>query len=470
MKTLATAPQQANTLTVANGKSLLATPSKAQKLRTRAQEPHAFKEHLTAGDKRGTRPETAEDAADVRGGRVAKKSGRTQEPDRPGSVNADGQTASRVTGRADGTTKQASTEQKDGANSPAGDQSADPEVQQVIAQVLAGVDPTLRLRLSSVAKAAGTVAGNASDAMRNGGDPTQQGPEAVPVNTPDAGGNVPISGLDPGTPDDNVQAADAQRAPVQAGVMGRDGSTEKPSEPSVAGHETESRATRAVDAAVSSVSGPQVPTRMSESKLSLTPTLVPVEQAGARSSQSAVKASEPRGSQTLAQQVQRGLEVAMQDLPSPSGERLVTLKLNPSALGSLRISMQVSGDSVNVRFQVGSAKAKAAIGKSIEDLKDAIDRQGLRVASIEVEEDRALAAPTGGSFDHHGQPAPLAVSETPLHTPAQAGKGFAELLSAPPGSVEQGAADGTGRTPIDPQAETEGGVLQVLTFRLDAVG
>jgi flagellar hook-length control protein FliK len=225
------------------------------------------------------------------------------------------------------------------------------------------------------------------------------------------------------------------------------------------------RAAIATNSAASAFVVAATPSRVAEQRVTLTPTLSVVSVAGGgRTAEAPKGGAEGAPRSTVAEQVEHGLQVAMQDLPAPAGERLVTLRLHPSALGSLRISMHVSGDAVNVRFQVGSAKAKAAIGKALDDLKASIAQQGLRVESVEIEEESALAAPDAG----------IEGKETPLGGPqaarAASGKGFANRLDAPRGPDGPRADDGTGRTPTNPDAEFEGGVLQVLTFRLDAVG
>ncbi|HZW07175.1 MAG TPA: flagellar hook-length control protein FliK [Phycisphaerales bacterium] len=458
MKPLPAAPAPVLQLGNPLGLSPMTAHSKAQKLRTHAQskrdaaDPAAFKEKLR--DHRNGRHEATERAEDPEGGQRAGPSRSAQQPRTPEQPAVASDTA--ATGH-----EPEANEPGDVAADiaqPAADQNDLPSAEEIVAQVLEGVDPALRMKPAALARATTTVAGNAASSMRSArtapstpsvdthGSPTgtettdesgsaQQGTEGVALPTDFIAASAPEHAMDPRqTAADNAAQPDVS-APVKSTAPNGDQAN-----------------------AMGSPAAAPVATRSDEPRPTLTPALVAAPAVQARAAAGAKPAAAAAQQKTVAEQVQHGLDVAMHELPAPAGERLVTLKLHPSTLGSIRISMQVSGDRVNVRFQVGSAKAKGAIGKAMDDLQASITRQGLRVESLEVEEDSALAAPEGP------QGGPQA------HAPT--GKGFATHPSAPPEPpVGPGADDGTGRTPeFSLDAEFEGGVLQVLTFRLDAVG
>ena len=477
-----TASSHALNLAVSTGTSPINAQAKAQRLRTHAQEKRGgehdvFKDHLKARQRNNAngdsskRPESAsEPTADAPTADVKRPSPPSASDSSPGSVNtpqanADGA----LTDVPDAAPQNAVHAAEQTAVDP-----AEPYIQEMIAHVLQGVDPALKIKPSAMARAAGTVAGNTALAMLTGQAQSSEthgerhacaapsGEQALPAGLADAPPTEAMHTTD--APESRPQERVALRAPQHA-PPAQDNAGQTNQAP--AGSE---RAAAAVSGAVSAVNPAIAPLTSSGPRSSVTPMLVPMSGVTNASTSPGSPAATDKPTHTpppLPQQIQHGLEVAMRELPTPAGDRLVTLKLNPSALGTLRIAMHVSGDTVQVRFQVGSAKAKASIGKSMDDLKAAIGRQGLRVESIEVEEDRALAAPTPLSSGENGYENAAAV---PSQGQADAGKGFAKLLDAPHGPDGPRAADTPGRMPDQGDADHEGGVLQVLTFRLDAVG
>lgn len=491
-------PTSLSALNLANAPtpSLLTAQTKAQRLRTHAQEKrgpggNGFKDHLQARQKsQGSnadltkRPDEGNDT--TTDGQVSVKDATRNAAPSPQNDAANKQTNTPQNVAEQEATQNAGQPQNaTQAAEQAAEKPTEPFLQEIVAQVLQGVDPALKLKPSAVARATSTVSGNAAAAMRSigveagnteGADASGASVSAVfeeHAKAAEAAASAPLAaGKSPSPHGSHDEAAPTQA--VSATSTKQDASA---STPSSLAHSAAERAANAVNSTAAAINPASVhaPSRAVESRVTLTPVLTAVSPGAATSGNAApqtaaaTKNAPPPPPPPFAQQVQHGLEVAMHDLPAPAGDRLVTLKLNPSALGSLRIALHVSGDAVQVRFQVGSAKAKASIGKSMEDLKAAIGRQGLRVESMEVEEDRALAAPTGPSLDENGQGNTAGV---PTTGPSDAGKGFAKLLDAPHGPDGPSAADALGRTPDqrEAEAEHEGGVLQVLTFRLDAVG
>ncbi|HYD01225.1 MAG TPA: flagellar hook-length control protein FliK [Phycisphaerales bacterium] len=461
MKPLPAAPAPLLQLNGPLGVSPVTAHSKAQKLRTHAQskreaaDPAAFKEKLR--DHRAGKNDTTDRAEQAE---LAQRPGASgSSPQQRGPEQA-GTPGDKPVQEACAREAVPPADPANQAETTADDTCRENATQEFISQVMEVVDPALRTKPTAAARSETTVAGNAASAMKSGGISAKPSSEFV------AGEKHDASSVE-GTPAAGGETDGGAAVPSDfIAVTPIDGETPRRDAPSHQGaHENKppasDRPASAVERAGVSVAagGTSAAPRVEEPRITLTPTLTALTPAVSTAHGRAVAAKAGvAGQKTVAEQVQHGLDVAMHELPAPAGERLVTLKLHPSTLGSIRIAVQVSGDRVNVRFQVGSAKAKAAIGQAIGDLQASIARQGLRVESLEVEEDSALAAPDRSTDG------PAAA--------AAAGKGFATHPSAPPGPpVGPGADDGTGRTPeISPDAEYEGGVLQVLTFRLDAVG
>jgi flagellar hook-length control protein FliK len=465
----------ASQLASPGGASPLHAQTKAQKLRTHAQEKRTgkggagFHDQLRA--RHGGKSEDAKlesrETDDAQNTAIVKKNAGVQKGEVPGAPGS-ATTSSAATGGEAGNGSSA----LDGAGKPATSESGEqPFVQEVVAQVLQGVDPALRLKPVELARAAATVAGNTAAAKRSVTADGSTGIEVEPLFASDGGGALGEAAgatTAPSAPEPRADRATPEPTPAaqpKSEARGRAAKGDAPTGSSQAPAARADLAENAVNAAAATAAPTPVVPRTAEQRLTLTPTLAPVQVRAPGRTPSPVGGAiaEPLTQSTVADQVQHGLQVAMNDLPAPAGERLVTMRLHPSSLGSLRISMHVSGDAVSVRFQVGSAKARGAIGKTIDELKASIARQGLRVESMEIEEESALAAPAAAA-------ASTGAAATVSEPASVTGKGFANPPVAPLGSESLGEADGTGRTPAGPDAESEGGVLQVLTFRLDAVG
>ncbi|MDP1661481.1 MAG: flagellar hook-length control protein FliK [Phycisphaerales bacterium] len=465
MKPLQATSNSANPLATATGASSLTAQANAQKLRTHAQHKRggvaSFMDQLSERRSeprsgRGIGPPTA-DRPHANGDRGASK---LEEASRETGAAEDGPSS-----RAANDSKQP---QRDGqsAQGPATtsqDQSEPTFEQEVVSVILAGVDPVLRLKPAAQARVARTVAGN-TQAARNSieVEPGQQS-----AATPEPAQSDPAGASSPEelSPPPRRERADIESSAAHTKSRQQpDGQSSEP-KPASPAQPTQSNHSKADAAATAAANAVQAPIRAGEQRLSLVPTLtaVPVGSMGpVPRSAAGLPPREGNAPAQVADQVEHGLQVAMRDLPSPGGERLVTLRLFPSALGSMRIAMHVKGETVSVRFQVGSAKAKAAVGKAIDDLCASITRQGLRVESMLIEEDSALAAPDRPADDRSPRSDGLAAGEA-------AGKEIAIQPTAPHGQDGPRAGDGTGRTPSVPEVDSEGGVLQVLTFRLDAV-
>lgn len=147
------------------------------------------------------------------------------------------------------------------------------------------------------------------------------------------------------------------------------------------------------------------------------------------------------------QQLAEGMSAVLRHIPSPSGQRVVTMRLEPLELGSVRVQMRVAGDAVSLHFQVGTKLAQAAVSKSVQELRQSVERRGLRVAGLTVELDAGLAPQV--------PPAGAGSVGTPIAGEDDAGVS----AEREPGVSARPASGGDG----------EGGVLETLTLRLDQV-
>jgi hypothetical protein len=173
-------------------------------------------------------------------------------------------------------------------------------------------------------------------------------------------------------------------------------------------------------------------------------------------------------------QLAEGLGATLRHIPSPAGQRAVTIRLDPAELGKVRIQLRVAGEVVSVRFQVQTQQARASVERAQGELRQSIERRGLRIDSFMVEMAEDGAAPAGqagvaqpaGRSDavEPGDPRPIMHkgAEIARGAPLEAGKGVAE---------ETVVARGARATPPEGGLDVdEGGVLEHLTLRFDTRG
>jgi hypothetical protein len=159
------------------------------------------------------------------------------------------------------------------------------------------------------------------------------------------------------------------------------------------------------------------------------------------------------------QQVAEALTAAMRHIPSPAGQRVVSIRLEPLDLGSVRVQLRVAGDTVSVKFAVGTQAAQQAVDRSLQDLRQSVERRGLRVASVSVELDASLA-PAGE----------ITRADRALEGAGASGTGLAEspgLVGADidlPSRAERATA---GDSWDGQSVDAEGGAFETLTLRLD---
>lgn len=91
----------------------------------------------------------------------------------------------------------------------------------------------------------------------------------------------------------------------------------------------------------------------------------------------------------FAAQVQRGLAQAL----TQGGSTSVTLRLQPAALGSLKIQLHVDKASVRARFETTAARTRDLLASSAASLKSSLTARGLIVSDVTVALAPALPTP-----------------------------------------------------------------------------
>lgn len=141
----------------------------------------------------------------------------------------------------------------------------------------------------------------------------------------------------------------------------------------------------------------------------------------------------------LALQLQRGVTEALR---SPSGT--LTLRLQPAHLGQLRVQVKIDADqNLRARFEVASAKTRAALSGSIDELVSALAEKGVRVEDIAVTlrprlPDRDLGLPPLRQEPDDAKPS-SALPDNAQGLPKDAGPSFAEHAGQAVGAESGGA-------------------------------
>jgi flagellar hook-length control protein FliK len=90
---------------------------------------------------------------------------------------------------------------------------------------------------------------------------------------------------------------------------------------------------------------------------------------------------------TVAEQAMNGLNMSMQ-----AGKKEITLQLNPENLGQLRVNLSSnSSQQVTARFIANNVDAQQELQSQIENLKQALEKQGIQVGQITVTMNNAEA-------------------------------------------------------------------------------
>ena len=183
----------------------------------------------------------------------------------------------------------------------------------------------------------------------------------------------------------------------------------------------------------------------------------------ARAGDTARTASAPREATNPAfgAQVSRGLESALR---ADSGS--VTLRLQPAALGALRIDLRVEGGHVMAQFQASTREAHDLLNAQMTSLRAALEAKGLSVRSVDVQPPTPGAGADGGrnwgsGSQHTG------AHGAPFGAQSEAGAGGSHFGGREdPGRFHAQDAHSTPITDADPSAPTHPVLLDGV---LDAV-
>jgi flagellar hook-length control protein FliK len=171
----------------------------------------------------------------------------------------------------------------------------------------------------------------------------------------------------------------------------------------------------------------------------------------------------------IAAQAARGLAAALRQ-----GGGSVTLRLQPDALGELKVKLDLTGTKVAASFEVGSDQARKLLDTTLTTLRSALEARGLQVDRLEIRvTDRPGHAPQTqdaghpfGGADHGGAGGGdrgMPERDAPGH-----GAGFIGMGRIPPAApTETGQAHGARPGP-EPTVIQTGGV-PLMRVRLDAV-
>lgn len=111
--------------------------------------------------------------------------------------------------------------------------------------------------------------------------------------------------------------------------------------------------------------------------------------------------------QTFTGQVSRGLAAALRQ----GADGTVTIRLHPASLGAVRVRVAVDAGKVNVRFAASTPQARALLVSSLGVLRESVERRGLGVESLAVDEDDSADAHRTEAVRSMGMPAPSATAD-----------------------------------------------------------
>jgi Flagellar hook-length control protein FliK len=219
------------------------------------------------------------------------------------------------------------------------------------------------------------------------------------------------------------------------------------------------------------------------------------------SAAAAMRSTNDEAQRMFAMQVDRGVSAALS-----SNTGMATIRLFPPALGQLRVQVSMdrsagpgAGSGVSARFDVGSGKARDLLGRSVEQLREALEAKGLTLGGVEVRvqppmPEREVGLPQVGpelgrmqaSSDdarnveargqHSGQPGGQHARDSQhLAGDDGLGKPFAEQTPSPGGAGEAGVNPGedlAGTAMAGTGSESEPRITRGHSARLvvDAVG
>lgn len=247
------------------------------------------------------------------------------------------------------------------------------------------------LGLSQAARSSSAFATTGTPARSNGTDPNATGMNAellgspAEADQPDAGGST-----DPQDTSADGHAPQRQTASTMTSSTGlRAPAADQELTGAQVGTQQATDAAAAVDDATGEPAAGAGPRVTELPGLSRGSNLFRLERtAAAHTPQPAADAHE------FQQQIARGLAAAV-SLRGTSPTGSITLRLSPESLGPLKITVDVEGAAVSVRFSAASGEVARLIEQAMPALKESMAEQGLdlRDAETAIREPRSLADP-----------------------------------------------------------------------------
>jgi flagellar hook-length control protein FliK len=165
-------------------------------------------------------------------------------------------------------------------------------------------------------------------------------------------------------------------------------------------------------------------------------------------------------------QISRGLAAALRQKGG-----VMSLRLNPEHLGSMKIDLTIEGGRVTATFDAQSEQARQALRDGVDGLKRSIEEAGLTVKSIDVVGTTPLATtnPPSGRDDRSSQTAGDATGQHGQNGDQSGGKERREHSA--PWAQEQPEAQVSPEAvgPGGVWAEEDGSASGLLRLRVDAV-
>jgi len=87
------------------------------------------------------------------------------------------------------------------------------------------------------------------------------------------------------------------------------------------------------------------------------------------------------------------------------GERTITVRLAPESLGEMRLDVQSGGDGLSMRLASANPAVRDALETQVHGLREALARDGISVAKVEISSTMSYMADSGSRFhEETGQP------------------------------------------------------------------
>jgi len=97
------------------------------------------------------------------------------------------------------------------------------------------------------------------------------------------------------------------------------------------------------------------------------------------------------------------------------GERTITVRLVPESLGEMRLDVQSGGEGLSIRLASANPVVRDALETQVHGLREALARDGINVAKVEISSTMSYMADSGSRFSQEtGQPPQTFMVRAPL--------------------------------------------------------